>query len=1014
MTLKEAARGRKRLVVLLAGIVSVGCLQPTPPVHNPENRRVVVTVPSSGASYFTSLPVDEQAVVLAADRFPVKGDGVADDTDALQQAINAAKGKRGYGILFIPEGRYRITRTVYVPKAVRLIGYGKNRPEIVLGPNTPGFQTPDPADKGQGRYMLWFVDRVPAAGEPVRDAGAGTFYSALENINLTIEDGNPAAVALRTHFAQHSFIAHADLHIGSGKAGIFDAGNDIEDVRFFGGDYGIYTTRPSAGWPCMVTDTHFEGQRKAAIRTQEAGLTIVRLAARNVPTVVETNPDYIEKLYMEDCRFDRVSGPALVISQEGVAPNQINLRDVVCYAAPVLAHFRQSGKDVKGPGLMYRVAAFTHGLQMDSLDARPEVKTTQVIRELAAWPPATPTDIPPLPAMETWVNLRDLGAKGDEVTDDTRVLQDAINKHKTIYLPQGRYRVSNTITLKPDTVLIGLHPIATQILITDNTEAFAGFGPPKALLEAPKGGTNIVYGIGLDTGGRNPRAVGCKWMAGAASYMSDVKFVGGHGGMNVDGTAVQPYNAGRNADANPDRKWDSMYWSLWVTDGGGGLFKDIWTASPYAAAGLYVSDTTTPGRIWGMSSEHHVRNEVIFRNVANWQALALQMEEEAAEGPHCLPLELQRCRDLQFANLYLFRTIWVDNPYPQAIRTWDVQNVELLNVHNFTQMKYTFDNTLMDVRTGLEARPWELARLVVTGKEPPAAPAPADGTLKKLAGGFEFIDAVCRDSKGNVYFADQRQKRVYQWSVAEGVLHLVAELQFRPLSLACDTGDKLIVLVEYFPPKGATLDGKPEVYPKPPDSANTAYGRWYNTGSTVKAYALDPAKPEAEMQPLRTAAMGTVAKPAKALYPANRWRDGNDYLSITVRKPTECFIAPDGVTIIPMCYDLIRACSLLEAYPGKTCYGADEYYKRTVSFRVEADGTLADPKVFAERGEYNVAVDAAGTVYVPDGQINVYDKTGKLVEEIAVPERPACLLFAGPDGKSLFITARSSLYMLRR
>ena len=330
------------------------------------------------------------------------------------------------------------------------------------------------------------------------------------------------------------------------------------------------------------------------------------MVAKDVPTVIEIVPDYIEKLYMEDCRFDGVTGPAIVISQEGCAPNQINLRSVVCRGVPVLARFRQSGKEVQGAGPLYRVAAFTHGVQMDALDARPEVKTTLALADLLAWPEPEASDIPPLPPMDTWVNLRDLGAKGDEVTDDTKVLQETIEKHRVIYLPEGRYRVSGTITLKPDTVLIGLHPIATQILIADNTEAFAGFGPPKPLLEAPKGGTNIVYGIGLDVGGRNPRAVGCKWMAGARSYMNDVKFVGGHGGMNTDGTGVQPYNASRTADANPDRKWDSLYWSLWVTDGGGGVFKDIWTASPYAAAGLYVSDTTTPGRIYGMSSEHHV------------------------------------------------------------------------------------------------------------------------------------------------------------------------------------------------------------------------------------------------------------------------------------------------------------------------------------------------------------------------------------------------------------------------
>ncbi len=50
----------------------------------------------------------------------------------------------------------------------------------------------------------------------------------------------------------------------------------IEDVKFYGGDYGIYTTKASPGWQFMMLDTYFEGQRKAAIKTHEAGFTIVQ------------------------------------------------------------------------------------------------------------------------------------------------------------------------------------------------------------------------------------------------------------------------------------------------------------------------------------------------------------------------------------------------------------------------------------------------------------------------------------------------------------------------------------------------------------------------------------------------------------------------------------------------------------------------------------------------------------------------------------------------------------------
>lgn len=971
------------------------------------------TLPTlSGKSVYLDRPEDPRALYLAPRDFQPEADGTVDIAEALQKAISRVKAKYNFGIVFIEEGTYKITKTVYVPKAIRLIGYGKQRPLIVLAENTPGFQTANPEDKGQAAYMFWFTNSIPQPGEKVQDANAGTFYSALSNIDLRIDGGNPAAVALRTHFAQNSFISHADIHIGGGKAGIYDVGNEIEDVRFYGGDYGIYTTKPSPGWPFMMTDTYFEGQRKAAVKTQEAGLTILRMDVKNVPSVIDIDKNYNEKLYMEDCRFDGISGPAIVISKENNAHNQINLRNIACRNVPVLAGFRQSGGHVDGAGGIYRVHHFTHGVQMDELGARPGIRTTHGLEPLDVFPDPVRSDIPVLPATGEWYNLKDAGAKGDGTADDTRAIRDAIEKHRVIYLPQGFYKVSDTIALKPDTVLIGLNPISTQLMIEDNTEAFGGFGPPKPLLEVPRGGRNIVFCLGLDSGASNPRAVACKWMAGAGSYMNDVKFIGGHGSMSSTQTFVPPYNESRTADANPARKWDSQYWSLWITNGGGGVFKDIWTASPYASAGLYVSDTSAEGRIYAVSVEHHVRNEVIFRNVSNWKVYALQLEEEIAESRHCQPLEIRDCSDMVFANLYMFRVIWLVNPYPYAVKTWDPRNIEFLNVHNFTQIKVTMDNTIFDVNTQTEVRPWEFALLRISGKKT-AVSAPAGPEVCKLAGGFEFIDGVCRDSKGNVYFVDSRWKRIYQWSAESDRLKLVTDIHFKPLSLACDTMDNLLVVAEHFPPKGATVNGQPEIYPKPGDAAGTSFGHWYNTGSTVKVYTMDPAHPEESMQVIEPVPVSSVKKVGKALHPANRWRDSSDYFKVTVNKPEQCYVAPDGTTILPVCYDLLRATSLLEAFPGKPFFAVDEYGKQTVLFDVSADGSVSNPRIFAEKGENNLELDGVGNVYIPDGELYVFDKNGKETAEIHVPERPNCVIFGGRDGKDLYITARSSLYRVK-
>jgi hypothetical protein len=922
-------------------------------------------------------------------------------------------------VLFIPQGKYLITKTIYIPQAIRLIGYGAERPEIVLGKNSPGFQTADTTDKGRAKYMFWFTSRVVKPGEGVSDAGAGTFYSAMSNINLRIEDGNPYAIALRTHFAQHSFVSHLDIHIGNGKAGLFDVGNELSDVRFYGGDYGIYTTKPSPGWQFMMLDTYFEGQRKAAIDTREAGLTIVRMQADHVPKVIDIAPNYMEKLFMEDCQFSDVTGPAITVSLAENAGSQISLRNVDCRNVPTLINYSETGKIVAGTGVIYKVKNFMHGLQMSSLLADPAVNTISELTPLSVFPAPAKKDIPELPAINTWVNLKSLGATGDGKTDDTKAIQAAIDKYPVIYVPQGWYKVSETIKLKPNTVLIGLNPIATQFVLDNNTLAFGGFGGPKALLESAKGGVNMVSGIGLSTGADNTRAVACKWMAGEGSYLNDVKFIGGHGSMPRLWKQPQTPTAQRGNGAyaragngnGTDPSWDTQYWSLWVTDGGGGTFENLWSASTYAAAGVYVSNTSTPARMYAVSVEHHVRNEVRFNNVANWKVYALQLEEESRESTECQPLDMAGCKDIVFANLYMFRVIRVVKPYPYSIRNWGSSNVEFLNVHNFSQIKYTTANPLYDVNSNTTVRPWEFNRLLITANDATISskPAASPGAVSELATGFEMPEGICHDSKGNVYFCESRLKHIYKWSADTRRITLLADYPWEPLSLSCDKNDNLLIVFKYVPKPDYQLNGKPEVFNNPPDAAGTSFSGWGNSGFATWAYSVNPANPDATISLLPTRKMGSITQVYKALYPAHRWRDYHDFNTVTVNKPTECFVAPDGVTIIPVVYDLARSASLSEAIPGKPLYETDEYDKRTVKLDVNAQGYASNLKYFTEKGEFSTAADSKGNVYIADGNIYVYSADGILTNTIKTPERPTTISLDN-SGKVLYVTGYRSVY----
>jgi hypothetical protein len=102
---------------------------------------------------------------------------------------------------------------------------------------------------------------------------------------------------------------------------------------------------------------------------------------------------------------------------------------------------------------------------------------------LKTMPESAKSDLVLLPPGNTWVNIRALGAKGDGITDDTAIFRKAIDEHRAIYLPSGYYVISDTLTLRADTVLIGLHPLATQIDLLDRTAAYQGVGGPKPMIE---------------------------------------------------------------------------------------------------------------------------------------------------------------------------------------------------------------------------------------------------------------------------------------------------------------------------------------------------------------------------------------------------------------------------------------------------------------------------------------------------------------------------------------------------
>jgi len=979
--------------------------------------------PASTSAY-QQMPDDPHAIVVRA-----RGDGVSDDSAAIQQAIDSAANKGEGGLVFLPAGRYRITRSILIPLAVRVYGVGKTRPVFVLAPNTPGYQ------KGVANMVIftggdqYTVGKVPmpVPGEvpftgKVRDANSATFYSALSNVDFEIGDGNPAAAAVRMHTAQHSNLSHIDFRTGSGLAGVYQVGNIAYNLRFFGGRYGILSEKTSPAWQFTLLDSTFEGQREAAIREHEAGLTLVNTDIRNTPVGIDIDRGYGDWLWGRDVRFENVPKAALVISNENNVYTQVGFENASARKVPTFVRFRDSGKTLAGSGNAYKVDAFNYGLTLQDMGTPGQFATNYKTSALgAAGAPAAA--LRALPPSAQWANVRSFGARGDGKADDTAALQKAIDSNRVVYLPLGFYLVNDTIRLKPDTVLVGLHPGLTQLVLPNGSPAYQGVGSPKALLESARGGDAIVSGIGLATGEVNQRAVALLWRAGANSLVDDVRIQGGHGTRLYDGRRSDPYQKDANFDATAH--WDRQYPSLWVTDGGGGTFSGIWTPSGYAQAGFYVTNTSTPGHVYELSAEHHIRAEIVLDGVKNWEFLAPQTEEEVRDGMDAVSLEIRNSSNLLFANYHAYRVTRSIKPAPSAVKITNSSDIRFRNVYvngesgfatcddngcatYLRASKYPYEQSIVDVTRGLQVREREFAVFDYSGKQA-GAPAAA-GKVEKLADGFYSIAGGAVDARGKLYFVDRHWRRIHGWS-REGGLTVERDAPLDPVNLAIDRSGNVMVLSSWGP--------EASVYA-------------FKPGTPATGIAMIAPTPVAQRQGARVA------------IPVNFWQNGEfqdqidpqtyefttlaEMFARDVARPkAREYVSPDGSLVLPafrvlrqgpadhLGYrwsDTLDTHGFVQGAVGERVVFTNGSENRTFSGLLGQGGAITDLKPVADRGGESAALGPDGKVYVANGQVFVY-AGGKPLGRIDVPERPLQLLFGGPDRRTLFILTHHSLYSTR-
>lgn len=433
-----------------------------------------------------------------------------------------------------------------------------------------------------------------------------------------------------------------------------------------------------------------------------------------------------------------------------------------------------------------------------------------------------------------------------------------------------------------------------------------------------------------------------------------------------------------------------------IHDGGGGIFRGIWSHAGTAKAGLLVEHTDTPGTIYQFSCEHHMRVEVRMDHAANWKIYDLQTEEEKPAGADAVAIELESSHDLLFANTYMYRVSRNVMPKLSAVVAHDSGNVGFENVKVFSQTRLAFDNSVFVEGTGVAVRAHDFARFdLVKDVVPLSATLDGDVVPTRVATGFSNASGLTCDNAGKVYFSDAATHTIYRYDPARHTTDVLAKVEGSPMVLGFVAPSTLLAVNNEKYVSSVNVD----------------------TGAVSSITDVASAMPGAVLLLPVGLHNELIELDWMLQHRGYVYRNGSNTAKRSDLQPERrgYYYAPGTNTAIMAggtWHPLLQSSQLAAFKPGDRHYIVSEDDGRTYIAELGAGETLTT-RLFAERGGTSVVSDTAGNVYIAGSQIFVYNRDGRQIGVLEVPERPTSLCFGGAERRTLFIGARGSLYTIR-
>ncbi|NJL70300.1 MAG: hypothetical protein HC888_01220 [Candidatus Competibacteraceae bacterium] len=393
-----------------------------PKYERPSHPKLALGVPLKGAENII-FPKDFGHVDVTKPPYNAKGDGISDDTAAIQKALLENQGS----IIYLPNGRYLISDTLRWPgsnptgthdyKYTALQGQSRAGTIIQLRDQAPGF---DSARKS--RPVIW------TGPEP-----AQRFSNEVFNLTVDTGTGNPGASGL--HFNASNSGGIYDVTVisgdGHGVTGIdFGFTGEVgpllaRNIKVVGFDVGISTA--SGVNSQTLENIELKNQNVAGIRNAGQVLSIRNLESLNaVPAILAANG----LLSIENATLTGL-GEADETSAI-INGGWLNVRSIT---APGYKQAIQNNAGNKQSPEGVKVAEFVTPSPEIGF-ASPPVQPLPV-RET----PESPWESP-----DQWVSIRKFIKEG---VSASKALQEAIDSGaQTIYLPGGGYKFDSTVVLR--------------------------------------------------------------------------------------------------------------------------------------------------------------------------------------------------------------------------------------------------------------------------------------------------------------------------------------------------------------------------------------------------------------------------------------------------------------------------------------------------------------------------------------------------------------------------------------